>query len=234
VPPELNLYNAKRRAELDSVNLSSENPPMTTREVKSGGYHHGSLRKALVDAGIRVLSRDGADAVTLRAVAREAGVSHAAPYSHFKDREALLAAVAVPSFRELARRLRDAVAGETGDAGDRIRAAGRAYLGFAIDRPEEYRLMFGPRVGSFEAHEGLGSASRDAFGVLVAAVEAGQAAGLVSPGPSTGLATFAWAAVHGLASLFVDRRVDVSDGTVRDHLVASLTGLILDGLRIRV
>ena len=206
---------------------------MSAKEPKSGTYHHGSLREALVDAGIRVLSREGADAVTLRAVAREAGVSHAAPYSHFKDREALLAAVAVPSFHELARRLREAVAGEPGDAGARIRAAGQAYLGFAIDSPEEYRLMFGPRVGSFEAHEALQAASRGAFGVLVAAVEAGQAAGLVSPGPSAGFATFAWASVHGLASLFVDRRVDVSDPAVRDRLVTNLTGLILDGIRVR-
>jgi AcrR family transcriptional regulator len=206
---------------------------MSSNESETGGYHHGNLRQALVDAGKRILANDGADAVTLRAVARAAGVSHAAPYSHFEDRDALLAAVVVPSFEALARHLRDAVEKTEGDAAARIRAAGEAYLGFAIERPEEYRLMFGPRVAAFDAHEELARASRGAFEVFVSTVGEGQAGGVVAPGPAAGLATFVWGSVHGLASLFVDRRIDVSDPVMRDRLVTSLTGRILDGIRVR-
>ena len=206
---------------------------MDTSDGKTKGYHHGDLRHALVDAGISLLSNEGADAVTLRAVARAAGVSHAAPYSHFRDRNDLLAAVAIPGFKDLARRLEEAVESEPGDEAAGIRAVGHAYLMYAIEKPESYRLIFGPRLASFEAHEGLGQASREAFGVLRGAIEAGQAAGLVSPGPAAGLATFAWASVHGLASLFVDRRIAVGEGPLRDRLVSSMTGLILDGIRTR-
>ena len=203
----------------------------TTEE--SNPYHHGDLRTALVDAGIRLLRSGGADAVTLRAVAREAGVSHAAPYRHFSNRDQLFAEVATPCLQELGRRLEDAAAGSDGDASIRIRTIGRAYIAFAIERPEEYRLIFGSRVASFDEHEGLSRGSKAAFGVLVTAIEAGQAEGLIVSGPAAGLATFAWATLHGLAGLFVERRLDAADEPMRNHLVSRVTGLIIDGMGIR-
>ncbi|MEN8151913.1 MAG: TetR/AcrR family transcriptional regulator [Planctomycetota bacterium] len=195
----------------------------------AGSYHHGNLREALVTAGVSILGRDGAEAVTLRAVAREAGVSHAAPYSHFRDRDDLLAAVAVPGLRELTGRLRSAVVTCEGDGPDRIRAFGRAYVEFAIERPDAYRLVFDSGLAS----PGLDEVSDLAFAILRRAVEAGQASGSVARGPSAGLATFAWASLHGLATLFVDRRLDIDEGPIRDRLVSYLTGLVLDGIRKR-
>lgn len=206
---------------------------MPTSNEKAETYHHGDLRAALVDAGISLLRSGGADAVTLRAVAREAGVSHAAPYRHFSNRDQLFAEVATPCLEDLGRRLEDAAGTADGDAGVRIRNLGRAYLAFAIERPEEYRLIFGSRVAAFDAHEGLSRASKAAFGVLVTAIEAGQAKGRIVAGPAAGLATFAWATLHGLAGLFVDHRLDAGDEAMRSHLVSRVTDLIIDGMGVR-
>ena len=95
-------------------------------------YHHGDLRPAMIEAGLKVLRKEGLHALTLRRVAREAHVSPAAPYRHFSDKQALLAAIAESGFRELHRLLETARAKRPGDPD----AAGQAYLAFALKQPE--------------------------------------------------------------------------------------------------
>ncbi|WP_200845386.1 TetR/AcrR family transcriptional regulator [Roseomonas sp. 18066] len=145
-------------------------------------YHHGELRPALLAAAEALLVAEGPAGLSLRAVARGAGVSHNAPYRHFASREALLAALAAEGFSRLAAALRAA----PGLAGQ-----GRAYLDFAAAHPALYRLMFGAelRAGS---HPALKLAAGEAFSVLsgVAADRAGALA--------------AWALVHGIAGLRAD------------------------------
>src|SRR4051794_27635084 len=121
-------------------------------------YHHGDLQRALVDAAVALLAEGGAAAVTLREVARRAGVTHAAPYRHFADKAALLAAVAEEGFRAL----HDAVARAGAEAPDdplaRLAASGQAYLRFAMSHPAHYRVMFGPDVAAREHPELEGAA----------------------------------------------------------------------------
>lgn len=114
---------------------------MTESPVEAKPYHHGDLRRALVEAAERLLDREGASALSLRAVAREAGVSAAAPYHHFRDKNELLMAVAHQGFEELAEKMRDAAAGIE-DPGKRVNALGVAYVCFARDNRALYHLMY--------------------------------------------------------------------------------------------
>ncbi len=104
-------------------------------------YHHGDLRAALIKAAAAEIERAGYENLSLRELAASLGVSRAAPYRHFAERRALLAALAADGFDELTAIHRAAIASE-GTAQARLIAAGRGYLGFAVDRPQLFRLMF--------------------------------------------------------------------------------------------
>jgi AcrR family transcriptional regulator len=104
-------------------------------------YHHGNLAQVLVEAALKLVEQGGAEAVSLRDLAQSLGVSRAAPYRHFADRDALLATVAAQGFEDLIVLYENALAG-TGDGQAKLRAAGRAFYDFAMKRPGLYRLMF--------------------------------------------------------------------------------------------
>ena len=142
-------------------------------------YHHGDLRAALLDAADALLE---AGEVSLREAARRAGVSPAAAYRHFADKEALLAALAARHFAQFGAAL----------AGAGIRAQGPAYVRFALERPGRFRLMFGPLLCRAGAHPELRAAADAAFAALTRAA-GGREAGIR-----------AWALVHGLAHLMLD------------------------------
>lgn len=109
--------------------------------MTKSAYHHGNLAEVLVEATLKLIEQDGTEAVSLRDLAQSLGVSRAAPYRHFADRDALLATVAVRGFEDLIA-LYEAALARPGDGRDRLRAAGRAFYDFATQRPGLYRLMF--------------------------------------------------------------------------------------------
>jgi len=160
-------------------------------KTKESDYHHGDLRGALLNAARDALEQNGASAVSLRELARRVGVSHAAPYRHFANRETLLMALATDGFNELARRLR---AQEGKD--DTLMDMGQAYVSFAIGNPSLYKLMFSPELDR-KKPELLADAAGAAFGLLrsqTAATDQEQSGTLA-----------AWALVHGLSQLLIDR-----------------------------
>ncbi len=162
-------------------------------------YHHGELRAALIAAALEFLADDGADSISLRAVARRAGVSAMAPYRHYPDKEALLAAVAVQGFDGLHAVLREA--DEAAPPGQALVAQAVAYVRYALANPAMFRLMFGPkRLG---AHPELTAAGEAAYAVLAARV----AAELPATADRDARALGCWSLVHGLASLFLDGRI---------------------------
>ena len=114
---------------------------MTSAATESRPYHHGDLSRALVDAARRILENEGPAALSLRAVAREAGVSPAAPYHHFKDKGELLEAVAHEGWMALDHALTEARASAK-DARERMTGLGVAYVQFARDNPALYRVMY--------------------------------------------------------------------------------------------
>jgi AcrR family transcriptional regulator len=180
------------------------------RRPRKGAYHHANLRPALLAAARRLLERGGPEALSLREVARRAGVSHSAPYRHFADRAALLAALAAEGFAELSERIA-AAAREAGGA-KRLGPMGAAYVRFALDRPALFRLMFGGHVRGTN-HPALAEAAKGAYALLTA-----------EAGPS---AVKAWALVHGLAHLLLDRQIASAgaDRAAADRLVAEILSM---------
>ncbi|MGE0723404.1 MAG: TetR/AcrR family transcriptional regulator [Alphaproteobacteria bacterium] len=167
-------------------------------------YHHGDLRAALIRAGREILAAEGLAGLTLRAAARRAGVSHAAPYRHFPDGEALLAAIAAEGFGELRAALVAPDARGRGE--DALVAMAAAYVGFALDHPAMYRLMFGPAIPSKHRHGDLAAAGAAAYRPLADAVAERVGPRRGAPGVRA-LTIGAWSVVHGLAHLLVEGQI---------------------------
>jgi AcrR family transcriptional regulator len=173
------------------------------RLKKKSGYHHGDLRRALLDVSIAVIDRHGVDALNLRELAIRAGVSSGAPYHHFADREALLASIAEEGFDLLQAamiRERDAA---RGDATSRLAALGRAYVSFATAHRGYFRVMFRGDLISAAPRE-LVRAKPRAFQLLCDAIEDCQRSGVAPAGDMQPLVLTAWSVVHGLATLWID------------------------------
>lgn len=160
-------------------------------------------RERLLAVAVDILSREGADAVTIRRVAREAGLSHGAPLRHFPTRLALLSAVAAQGFQALSRSVQDAVA-TAGDASppDRLTAAGHGYVEFALANAGVFELMFRPDILDF-TDELLAAAGAEAYGGLVSLVSEAQEAGWHADRDAREVAGVLWAAMHGLSQLWI-------------------------------
>ncbi|GAB6041571.1 TetR/AcrR family transcriptional regulator [Endothiovibrio diazotrophicus] len=178
---------------------------MGERDSKSG-YHHGNLRQALLDEARKLIREEGAGALTLRDLGQRLGVSRTAPYRHFKDRKALLSAVAEERARVFGATLREAREGE-GNALARLRVMGRAYLGFARQDPSGYRLMFQEQQLLDDPDPALKEAMNAAFDELRELVLECQGAGVLKAGDPELTATYIWSISHGMASLLIDRRL---------------------------
>jgi AcrR family transcriptional regulator len=176
---------------------------------KSNSYHHGSLRSALIRAARDILESQGFEALTLRAAARRAGVSQAAPYNHFADKATLLAAIAAQGFAEFALAMSsgmDAMA----DPVQRLNATGIAYVSFATSNPGLFKLMFGASVFQVSNNADLDAARRSAYDVLRTAVDSVQEIPIQgSQEPLESLRR--WALVHGLATM-------INEGTITPQL----------------
>jgi AcrR family transcriptional regulator len=161
-------------------------------------YHHGDLRRALISAAHDLLEVEGPDALSLRAVAREAGVSPAAPYHHFKDKGELLAAVADQGFADLGEDLRKILEG-TASPADRIGAMGAAYVSFAVRRRPLYRVMIATSR-TRDQPPAPGSTHSDVVGLMRSVIA--ETSGPGATDEDIDLANMAaWAFIHGLADL---------------------------------
>jgi AcrR family transcriptional regulator len=194
-------------------------------------YHHGDLRRALVASALELLRTEGVQALTLRAVARAAGVSQAAPYRHFADRRALVAAVAEEGFRQLGDAMMQAMAASA-DMRLAFREVGLAYVRFALEHPAEYRVMFGAEVANHADLPALRAQSRGVLDGVARAVAGLQKGGLVGPGDPHTMAAALWATLHGLVMLSLDGQ---TTGVVASHdaLVDEALRLVMFGMAPR-
>ncbi len=168
-------------------------------------YHHGDLRRALIDAALAMVTEEGEWNFTLREVARRAGVSHAAPYNHFADRCALLAEVAAVGFGSLRDQM-EAAARRSRSSRQALLGIATAYVRFGVENPAHYRLMFGPDLADDDRHPVLKQAGEAAFAVLTDTLERGQASGELRRGTVRNQALSTWSLVHGLTTLVIDQR----------------------------
>ena len=194
--------------------MSTSNRPSSQRRRE---YHHGDLRAALLREAGKLLEKEGLGALTLRALTRRAGVSHAAPYRHFADREALLAALAAEGFRMLGEAQREAAEARG------LRGLGEAYVRFALAHPRRFRLMFGGDV-RIDRHPELREVAKRTFETL-----SGALASRVPSAPGARDASLAaWALVHGLAQLLMEGRIEAAAlaGRTADAFVSEVLGAV--------
>lgn len=195
-------------------------------------YHHGDLHRSLVDAAEQLLEERGASGVSLREVCQCAGVSHAAPYRHFRDKAALMEAVAQAGFEQLGQMTRWARERNPNDPVGQLRDAGVAYVLWATDNPERTRLMFGGMMKSDDIDESLHQTAEAAYDEIYQIIDEGRRTGIFC-GPSTdAIVLSCWAAVHGLTMLILGSG-KLSPGTKDEirSLAGSVCDTILDGIR---
>jgi AcrR family transcriptional regulator len=193
-------------------------------------YYGGDLRRDLLDAALRTIAREGPSAVSLRSLARRVGVSHAAPANHFADKAALFTAIAVEGFTLLGGAMAGAVAelGQDATAGQRFRAAGRAYTGFALAHPAHFAVMWQRDLLHPDDPE-LAAAGDATFELLLGGVRDVQADGWAAGADPQAVAWLAWSVVHGLAALWLGGSLQVSQRPFDEIAgeVASLLGSVL-------
>jgi AcrR family transcriptional regulator len=179
---------------------------MPRQVSKRKTYHHGNLRMALLDAGLQIVAEEGVDAVSLRAVARRANVSHSAPYHHFATKAELLAGLAAAGFERMVAEIHAEISRLLpAEPIDQLRAIGRAYMTFANANPSVFRLMFRPELTQPSQHPVLQGAEAIAFGTLMEVIVACQQKNQLPAGDPFALAVCAWSAVHGLSTLRVEQ-----------------------------
>ena len=169
---------------------------------REGGYHHGNLKEALVQAALDLIAQKGPGGFTFAEAARSAGVSPAAPYRHFRDRDELLSSIAQQGFEQFEASLSAAWDDGRPDTPTAFQRVGKAYLAFAREHPSHYSAMFESGIPLDTSPE-LVQAGDDAFGVLRRATDALIATMPASQRPPVGMmALHVWSLSHGIASLF--------------------------------
>ena len=207
----VNVYSVSIMTnDANTVNIES------TPRAKSRAYHHGDLRAALIETGMRLLESGDAQSLSLRAVARETGVSATAVYRHFADKAALLTALARTGLNQLAENQRDAIAHAGGGIAG-LDASGRAYVHFALARPQLFRMIMSNAVvaDGVTVDQTLAAPERtsNAMRLLRDTI-----ASLAPPGTSAAqvriIAARSWAQVHGLAMLMLDGQLPADDALI--------------------
>lgn len=201
------------------------------KPLNKSKYHHGDLRRALIDAAVKLIADQGLDALTLREVAQQVGVSRMAPYRHFADKSALLAAVAEEGFRALEQQLIQASQAQT-DPLETLQAIGVAYIRYAINHAAHYRVMFGTEIADKQSYPALLQVARDTFGVLVQTLIECHQNGLVYPAEPTQQAQVAWSLVHGLSMLAIDGQLSATGCTSIEELANKATHTLITGLKL--
>lgn len=197
---------------------------MTSTESQRA-YHHGNLRAELLEQAVLQLRDTSPEQLSLRAVARALGVSQTAPYRHFNDKEALLAAIATRGYIELLDNLRDALGDTSSSAAGQLQRLARAYVDFASREEQLFKLMFGPLVQPSARYPELRDVSRETLLLVQAILQHGMERGEFAKQDTLYLANAAWAGIHGVATLRIDapalfrkhidllRQIDVAVGT---------------------
>ncbi len=182
-------------------------------------YHHGDLRNSLIQAGLELLAEGGMQELDLRKVARQAGVSHAAPYRHFADKQALIAAINEEGFHLLAERIRSTLREVSDEPVEQLLGVALTYVRFAKENPWLMREMFSGITIERETFESLHTASKSVYRLYAEVIRRGQERGKIVDGDPTALAGVLWSVLHGLAMLIIENQMrpyaDGPEGTER-------------------
>ncbi len=195
---------------------------------KRKNYHHGDLKNSLVEAGLELLRHQDASGISLRAVAKEIGVSHTAPYRHFKSKHSLLAAISQRGFEILTENTRQAVDKEPNDARQQLMLSGQAYVDMAVEHPKLLHLMFGGALSLRDCSTEYCQIAQNSFLSLTHILENGVSTGVFKDKSSTEMSVVVWSLLHGLAMLISAGQLD--NEITSQKRIRELSGLAVDTL----
>ncbi len=193
-------------------------------------YHHGDLKNALIKAGADILSREGVSALSLRKVAQKAGVSHAAPYAHFTDKQALIAAISTEGYKKLYEQIARAAEQYRSDPVRRFVEASWAYVQFALDEPDQFKVTLSGMIEKEQDYPAFVETARQTFSLVTDIVAQCQQAGILRNGAADLVAVSVWALIHGFVSLLTENQIShtVLDRlTVRELFIFTLNQITL-------
>jgi AcrR family transcriptional regulator len=182
-------------------------------------YHHGDLKNALIKAGADILSKEGVSALSLRKVAQKAGVSHAAPYAHFTDKQALIAAISTEGYKKLYEQIAQVAEQYRSDPLRRFVEASWAYVQFALDEPDQFKVTLSGMIEKEQDYPAFVETARQTFSLVVDIVLQCQQAGILRTGAADLTAVSVWALIHGFVTLLMENQLShtiIDRFTVRD------------------
>ena len=192
-------------------------------------YHHGDLKNALIKAGVEILAKEGIDGLTLRKVAQLAGVSHNAPYSHFADKQSLIAAISTEGFKQLYQELDKAILTHPNDPKRQLQEGAWAYVQFALNNTDTFKIMFSSVLEKEKEYPAFVEVSQMTFNQVVNIVRACQEAGILNGTPPELLAVSVWGQIHGIISLILEEQIPhtvLDRFSIRDIVLFSLDQLL--------
>jgi AcrR family transcriptional regulator len=186
-------------------------------------YHHGDLKNALIKAGTEILASKGLGGLSLRQVAKQAGVSHAAPYAHFKDKQALIAAISTEGFKQLYSQIESVKKTHQAEPESLLIETAWSYVQFALNEPDRFKLMFSSMLEKEKEYPDFVEISQDNFQQLVEIVKLCQQANILKGGDSDLIALSVWGTVHGFVSLLLEGQIShtvLEKGTLKEILIS--------------
>ena len=193
-------------------------------------YHHGDLKNALIQAGADILSKEGVSALTLRKVAQKAGVSHAAPYAHFTDKQALIAAISTEGYKKLYEQIAQVAEQYRSDPLRRFVEASWAYVQFALDEPDQFKVTLSGMIEKEQEYPAFVETAKQTFNLVVEIVAQCQQAGILRKGAPDLTAVGAWALIHGFITLLMENQIShtvLDRFTVREMFIFTLNQITL-------
>jgi AcrR family transcriptional regulator len=193
-------------------------------------YHHGDLKNALIEAGADILSKDGVSGLSLRKVAQKAGVSHTAPYAHFADKQALIAAISTEGYKKLYEQIAQVAGQYRSDPLRRLVESSWAYVQFALDEPDHFKVTLSGLIEKEQDYPAFVETARQTFELVVEVVAQCQQSGILRKGATDLTAVSVWALIHGFVTLLLENQVShmvLDRYTVREMFIFTLNQITL-------
>ena len=193
-------------------------------------YHHGDLKNALIAAGADILSKEGVSALSLRKVAQKAGVSHAAPYAHFADKQALIAAISTEGYKKLYEQIAQAAEQYRSEPLRRLVESSWAYVQFALDEPDHFKVTLSGMIEKEQDYPAFVETAKQTFALVVEVVAQCQQVGILRQGASDLTAVSVWALIHGFVTLLLENQIShtvLDRYTVREMFISTFNQITL-------
>lgn len=210
---------------------------VTIENVKdSENYHHGNLKSALIEAGLKILKNEGAHKLSLREIAKVAGVTHMAPYRHFENKEALLADIAENGFKLLKENIEQNIEEYNENPRQQLIEISKTYVRIAIENPEYFNVMFGGFISEQSKYENLEKISAQTFDRFIYVIKEGQKSGMIRDDEPKQIAVTLWSMLHGIANLLINESLiflNINSEKYEDYL-DKMINLFISGIKKKV